>query len=181
MATTPTYALRYPVLTDAPNGPQAFQNLANDVEAQLVTTNGNTRFPVCIMTAGVDTTLGNSVFTSIAFSTEQLDTASGHDTATNNSRYTCQSGWAGYYGVSASTTLRAGGTTRAAVFAKNGATLNYTEFYFDTAAQSSLVLPTAIIQMAVGDYLEFQGFVNAAGIATVSGQTQMTIAFLRPL
>jgi hypothetical protein len=35
MATTPKYALRYPVLGDAPNGPSAFQNLATDVENLL--------------------------------------------------------------------------------------------------------------------------------------------------
>lgn len=35
MATTTTYAFRYPALTDAPNGPQAFQQLAEDVEAEL--------------------------------------------------------------------------------------------------------------------------------------------------
>lgn len=35
MAATPIYALRYPTLADAPHGPQGFQNLAEDVEAQL--------------------------------------------------------------------------------------------------------------------------------------------------
>lgn len=36
MPATPVYALRYPALADAPNGPQGFQNLAEDVEAQIV-------------------------------------------------------------------------------------------------------------------------------------------------
>lgn len=35
MPTTPTYGLRYPSLADAPNGPDAVQDLAEDVEATL--------------------------------------------------------------------------------------------------------------------------------------------------
>lgn len=35
MGATTNYGLRYPELTDAPNGPLAFQNLAADVEAAL--------------------------------------------------------------------------------------------------------------------------------------------------
>lgn len=41
MPTTPTYGLRYQALTDPPNGATLGQNLATDVEAQLVTTNAN--------------------------------------------------------------------------------------------------------------------------------------------
>lgn len=39
MPATPTYGLRYPALADAPNGPQGFQNLAEDVEARIVNVN----------------------------------------------------------------------------------------------------------------------------------------------
>lgn len=35
MPTTGTYGLRYPSLADPPNGPQAVQNLAQDVETEL--------------------------------------------------------------------------------------------------------------------------------------------------
>src|SRR5690606_3773631 len=35
MGTTPNYNLRYPELTDAPNAPLAFRNLAEDVEGVL--------------------------------------------------------------------------------------------------------------------------------------------------
>lgn len=35
MPTTPTYAFRYPASGDAPNGPQAIQNLATDVEGAM--------------------------------------------------------------------------------------------------------------------------------------------------
>jgi hypothetical protein len=37
MPTTPTYGLRYPSLADAPNGPDAVQDLAEDVESTLST------------------------------------------------------------------------------------------------------------------------------------------------
>lgn len=37
MAATPTYAFRYPALSNAPNVPQDVQNLAEDVEAKIVT------------------------------------------------------------------------------------------------------------------------------------------------
>lgn len=40
MATTPVFALRYPVLGDAPNGPLAFQNLATDVENLITGSRG---------------------------------------------------------------------------------------------------------------------------------------------
>lgn len=36
MPATPTYALRYPALSDSPNGPAQFQALAEDVEDELV-------------------------------------------------------------------------------------------------------------------------------------------------
>jgi hypothetical protein len=186
MATTPNYALRYPVLTDAPNGPQAFQNLATDVDTQLLATNSAARLPVCIMTCGAATSIPSSVFTTIAFSTEQIDTANGHDNATNNSRYTAQSGWAGYYSCSANVVLGAqtpGGSTRAAVFAKNGTNLSYTEVYYDIMAfQSSLIIPPVIIQLAVGDYMEMLVYQNGTGaVNTVPTISCMNIVFLRPL
>lgn len=188
MATTANYALRYPVLTDAPNGPQAFQNLANDVDAQLLITNNNTRVPVCIMTCGAATSIATSgsVFTTVAFSTEQIDTVSGHDTATNNSRYTCQSGWAGYYQCSASILLgpqTPGGSSRAIKLKKNGTEIDYTESYYDIVAyQSSLIVSPTIIQLAVNDYIEVGVLQNGTGaVNTIPQFCMMNINFLRPL
>lgn len=57
--TTPVYALRYQVGTDAPNGAQGLQNLAEDVEAQLVLVNA--KIPACKLYNSAQQVIGSGV------------------------------------------------------------------------------------------------------------------------
>lgn len=178
MPTTTTYALRYPALTDAPNGPQAFQNLANDVELLGL------MVPVALLTAGAGTVLAAGVFTTIALSTEIYDTHNGHSTVTNNSRYTVPAGWGGYYLISAKSDVPAtptGSPTKGGRFLKNSSALAHTQTLIDDAGLTSIVLPATVVQLAPADFIEFQIFQNGAtgGTPSVAAQTMMSINFLR--
>lgn len=52
--------------------------------------------------SGATTSIASSatVYTAIAFDAEVSDNVGGHSTTVNNSRYTCQTGWSGWYDVS---------------------------------------------------------------------------------
>lgn len=58
---------------------------------------GSTRRPVARLVAAGTQSLPNNTATAIAFAGEDYDSHGGHDTVTNNSRWTVPAGWDGYY------------------------------------------------------------------------------------
>lgn len=176
MPATTVYALRYPALSDAPNGPTLGQNLANDVE------NLGLLVPVCVMTAGAATTLIDGIFTTVLFSTEVIDTHNGHSTVSNTGRYTVPAGWGGYYRMSAHASIVVGaGNSKACRFIKNGAgTIDYTRT--DKVVLGPSSVETSTIQLlAPADYIEFQAFQNGAAgnHNTIAANSQFCIEFIR--
>lgn len=118
---------------------------------------------------GVDNT-----WYSLTLDTEQFDNYGGHSTSTNTSRYTCQV--AGIYQVSAVATFANFSSTvgnRAVRIAVNGNA--YPGSFVKTlpaVTGSSAVATSALIQLAVGDYIEVQGnhnSTNASMTTSVAG------------
>jgi hypothetical protein len=104
--------------------------------------------------AGISITTG--VSTALTWDTEDFDTVGGHSTVTNTSRYTCQTGYAGYHRIKANVYWAANASgARSVWFRVNGT---------DVAGSEATVLPGAativsvasdtIVNLAAADYVE---------------------------
>lgn len=111
----------------------------------------------------VTQSLNTSTWTAITFTSEGVDSASGHSTSTNTSRYTAvHTGW---YQVNAGVSFALNATgSRAIRFAVNGTAVQGRHISPATAATvaSDLSLSKRIF-LTAGDYLEIQGWQNSGG------------------
>lgn len=139
--------------------------------------------PIFCGTAGGNTTLPSGAFTSVALSTEVIDTHNGHSTSVNNSRWTCPSGWAGYYEITGGVYVQGGtgGTYRACRVAVNGTGLGRSQGNITALNETSVNMIPTVVLLAVGDYVEMQVGHNAGSNRnTLADQTALSVKFLRP-
>jgi hypothetical protein len=119
--------------------------------------------------------LTNNVFSAVTLDAEDVDSANGHSTVTNTSRYTHQ--YAGWYAGSGGVGFAAGATgSRAGDFRVNATTLNASQVNMNALASgtSQLGLVTELYFANVNDYIEIFAFHNQ-GVAlntAVSGDQQ---------
>lgn len=117
------------------------------------------------------TTLTNSAWTAVGFDAETYDTAGGHSTSSNNSRYTAQTGWAGNYRCSG-TVMFAGNITgeRAVCFRVNGTTFVTGSLVDWSVVPNNTHLSmtsTCDVFLNAGDYVELVAYqASGAGLAT---------------
>ena len=108
--------------------------------------------------------VNNATWTSLTFTSEGIDSASGHSTTTNTSRYTAvTAGWFEFSGVVAFVFNATG--ARGGRFAKNGTAIGQ-PIILDAVGvtyATCVPVPTRKIQLAVGDYVELQGFQSSGG------------------
>ena len=118
--------------------------------------------------------IASNSWTAINLNTEQVDTYSGHDTVTNNSRYTAQV--AGWYSVCGVVAWTPNGTSfRGSRLHVNGSVLQGSAQMtaFSNSANSTVVATAArSVQLNVGDYVEVAGFqLTGSNLSTaVSGE-----------
>jgi len=126
--------------------------------------------------------ISNSSVTALGMDTEVVDTYNGHDTVTNNSRWTCPTGAAGtyvaigYFGLAANAT-----GVRLVRINKNGATLPLSQSDLATpgTAVSLATFSIALVQLAVGEYVEAYGFQTSGGaLNTTPTDTGMALFWL---
>lgn len=147
--------------------------------------------PVAILRNTVSQTLAHNTDTPISFTTEDVDTANGHDNATNPTRWTCPAGWAGYYEVSGGGNLNtgSGGTagSRTATWLRNGLKFGGSEGVGSSGtATQSVQARVMIVQLAVGDYLELSvrqtsGNTMSTDVSAVEKNFTMHLHWLRGL
>jgi hypothetical protein len=137
-----------------------------DATLGLMRWNGTIWFPVgnpplFVGSQATPQSLTAGVWTAVALDTNNIDTANGHSTTVNNTRYTAQV--AGWYDVKGGVGLAAGvGYLR---IDKNGAILSPPA---ETGQSSGLFMQVAaVVQCAVGDYIEL--FCYAASSSTTLG------------
>ena len=123
------------------------------------------------------------IWTAVGFDAEDIDVANGHSNSTNNSRYTAVAG--GKYRLSGNVhmTYSSGTPAIAGLFRKNGTGTGTTGFitgstvvnYPATAGAFSLVMPTTIVSLAAGDWVEL--CVNNTGTTPAVDPTTYGVAF----
>ncbi|MET8624530.1 hypothetical protein ABZW30_12365 [Kitasatospora sp. NPDC004669] len=123
--------------------------------------------------------VANGSVTAIGIDTTTIDTYGGHSNTTNNSRYTCQTGAAGWYQVIACLGFAANANgSRALELHKNGTVI---KLGYDGSDNTRIDIAgalqaTALIQLAVGDYVEAFAYQTSGGsLATNAVATGMTV------
>lgn len=124
----------------------------------------------------------NGVATSVTYDGEYLDTNGYHSTSSNTSRITIPSGKAGKYLVTGN--LQFGSVISANIvlfLVKNGAqivTSQYPQQSVNYSSGATTLNVSAIVDCAVGDYLEIQAFQGSGGNQDVSGNRNWFTASL---
>ncbi|MFJ8606382.1 hypothetical protein ACIRH0_04210 [Streptomyces sp. NPDC093675] len=121
-----------------------------------------------------------SVWTAINLNTEQVDSYGGHDTVTNNSRYTAQV--AGLYQVCGVVGFANNATgVRGARLHVNGSVVQGTAQMTLTANGSGTGLPTPIrtVRLAAGDFVEVAGWQSSgAALSTITAADVASALFV---
>lgn len=108
--------------------------------------------------------LTDGVAAALTFNSEDVDSAGGHSTSTNTSRYTAV--YPGWYRASAGVSFAANATgLRALEIAKNGALINGSGVILPAISGVShrMTSRTILSFLNVGDYLEAFAFQNSGG------------------
>lgn len=119
-------------------------------------------------TKGSNQSINDSTWTSITFDTESFDTNTIHDTSSNTSRLTCKV--AGKYIVTGCAGFDTNTTgMRAVRLLVNGGTSYNQQRQAPIASFETYASVSDIIDMAVNDYVELQGFQSSGGALNVMG------------
>lgn len=128
------------------------------------------RVPLFYARQTVTQSLTDSTYGAITYTTEDIDTDSGHDTGSNTSRYTCQT--AGKYLFVGRVIFGANATgIRGSAFALNGTRINGSGSLGPSAGAAFGTTSTTftIVALSVSDYVELQGYQSSGGsLSTLS-------------
>lgn len=126
--------------------------------------------PMAILRGISTVALPAGVQTAIPFSGEDLDNYSGHDTVTNNSRYTCQ--MAGYYRVNSTVGVVGAGTAEISL-RLNGST-SMSGFASGSTTGDRRFNGTWTLFLSVGNYIETTAYAFEATNNFTSGSATMS-------
>jgi hypothetical protein len=121
---------------------------------------------------GTSQTLGSGSFTKITINTEEFDTNSNFDNATN---YRFTPTVAGYYQINGSVTANTSATTVISLIYKNGSQAKWGSY---TGSSNSSIVSALIYMNGTTDYIELYGFFTAGQAVTVDASQTYFQAFL---
>lgn len=151
----------YPASTGHTRLWEHLQTLATNINDDVVNLAAP---PLAVLRQTTGQTIANNVFAAITLTTEDIDTANGHSTSSNTSRYTAQR--AGYYQVSGRVSFVTSATAqRTGKLTKNGADIASSGNNIQAMSGGQTMCPVlpVIVQLAVGDYVELWGNQNSGG------------------
>jgi hypothetical protein len=127
-----------------------------------------------------------STFSPLTFTTEDIDSHTGHSTSSDTSRYVApEDGW---YQVSGGISFESNATgVRVGVWWKNGTTINGSRVDVPaiSGGQAILTARTMLISLSAGDYVELVAWQNSGGtrntVVTTENQSSMTVQWIRRL
>lgn len=111
-------------------------------------------------------TVSNNTWTVITLDVEDIDTNGAHSTVSNTSRFTCPTGYDGYYEVSGGVSWASNSTgQRWSRLLKNGTEIDGSGNNIDgnSSNQTLTDARTVIVSLAAGDYVELAGFQSSGG------------------
>lgn len=134
-------------------------------------------FSGCLLTNSSDISLANNTTVTLTWNQEDFDTDGFHSTSSNTSRITVPSGKAGKYLVTSKVAYGSNSSGRRITqIIKNGA--NLWDFESSSPGTTNLQLQgVAIIDLAVGDYVETTAWQNSGGSLNISNANTRYSAF----
>lgn len=150
---------------------------ANQVKAWIDYLGGYTTRPVTVLRQSAPQSIPTAVYTALTMDVEEVDRDGGH--TGSSSRYVAQT--AGWYSVCGVYACSASGTgVRGARLAVNGAAQIGSAVSVQpnpSSATTTLATPTRPVYLAVGDYVECQGYQSSgAALMTVSVDQASSLA-----
>ncbi|WP_030237922.1 hypothetical protein [Streptomyces sp. NRRL S-350] len=121
----------------------------------------------------------NTTVTPVAIDTTVIDTYGGHSNTVNNSRYTAQiAGWYLLIGSVGMGTSSSG--ARLARLHKNGSLIAASQFGIPNPSWdiTTAIQTLAIVQLAVGDYVEVAAYQASGGALTTNGDCALTVLWI---
>lgn len=163
MATTPNFALRYPLATGTVNVSGDLQNLATDTDTQLLAVKN---VPHAIAVRSTTQSIGNGSFTDITWPTEEDDNMAGF--TAGGSVITVST--AGIWTVKAGILWPANGTgTRALLIIIDGVELTGAgDERIPTAAASTRQVVSADVKLTAGQQIKMQAFQSSGGSLNIN-------------
>lgn len=136
--------------------------------------------PSFVGTQSTVQSIPNTSWTPLGLDTFQIDSYTGHSNSTNNSRWTCPTGGAGWYlGCGCSAYVPNATGFRTARLQINGTAVPGAEAYLPNngGAESVVTTPTRLIFLNVGDYVEVAAWQNSGGAINTStgGETRSAL------
>lgn len=124
-------------------------------------------FPIFAGRASTTQSLTNNTDAAVLLNVEDLDTHSGHSTVTDTSRWTCPTGWTGYYFVSGQVCFAANATGLRRVHLEvNGAVISGTHSILTATAVADggvRATTSGLVHLDVGDFVELNAFQTSGG------------------
>jgi hypothetical protein len=163
MATTTNFALRYPLSSAAVNPPVDFQNLATDVDTQMLAVKNP---PGSIASRTTTQSIPNGAFTDVTFPTEDFDTMAGF--TAGGSVITVSA--AGVWTIKGGIQWPANGTgTRALLIIVDGVELTAAgDERIPTAAATTRQVVSADVKLTAGQQIKMQAFQSSGGALNIN-------------
>lgn len=127
--------------------------------------------PLAKMRNSTTQSIATATVTALTWDTEDYDTVGGHSTSSNTSRYTCQTGYAGYYRLNGTVWWAgsAAGSYRRCLFSVNGSTVAGSCNSEPPVAGIISVISSTIVFLNVGDYVECDAQQDSGGALSTTG------------
>lgn len=141
---------------------------------------GGGSFVGCKAYSAAVQTIPDNTTTAVEFELEEFDTHAFHDLVTNNTRFTIPSGKAGKYSLQGSATIPSNASNVLAqhYWQLGGSTTirgSTTTWYPSTIGDFIQFLSTAVVDLAVGDYVEFMIWQDSGGSRNIGDATSRDI------
>lgn len=126
--------------------------------------------PFCELYHNTTQSIGNGSDTAVAFNSELADTATLHDTVTNNSRITIPTGEGGTWIFSCRVEFAANATGQRKVMLRRAGSVEYPAQQFDAAAGGNVTKLAVchLMNIAAADYVEVVVSQNSGGALNLS-------------
>lgn len=142
--------------------------------------------PQAMLRQTVAQSLPNNATTALTFDVEDYDTVAGHDTVTNNSRWTVPVGYAGWYELAGGAGFASNASNiRTTQWLVNGVDIPSAQIKVNATNGATTCMGTRVITVHLneGDYVQLGAFQNSGGALNTSvvsnEQSHMSITFKR--
>lgn len=141
---------------------------------------GDSERPIAVLRQTVAQSIPSNANQALLFDSEFIDTANGHSTTTNTSRWTCPAGEAGWYWVKGQYAAASNSTgDRMCQLITNSTTVFAKASSVALGSHPTYLNCSDLIYLAVGDFVETSVYQNSGGSLNTDLATAVTMAIYK--